>query len=108
MFLRDELRARHLTQKDLALQMGATIQVVKEMCQGKREITADMALDLENALGVKAYIWLNLECDYRLTLARQRRQGHMRASAESKCGSPRDAGWAIMASLCLNNHQNLR
>lgn len=81
LFLRDELRARHLTQKDLALQMGATIQVVKEVCKGKREITADTALDLEHALGIKAYIWLNLESDYRLTLARKRRQAQMRATA---------------------------
>ncbi|MBI2172365.1 MAG: HigA family addiction module antidote protein [Chloroflexi bacterium] len=81
LLLRDELRARHLTQKALALQMGTTIRVAKEICQGKREITADIALDLEHMLGIKAYIWMNLESDYRLTLARQRRQTEVRSTA---------------------------
>jgi addiction module HigA family antidote len=73
LFLRDELRARRLAQKELAVQMGATMKAIKEICQGKREINAETALDLERVLGIKAYIWMNLESDYRLTLARQRR-----------------------------------
>ena len=79
--LRQELRARHMTQRHLAAQMGTTIRAVKAICQGKREISADTALDLEHALGIKAYIWMNLESDYRLTLARQRRQESVRATA---------------------------
>ncbi len=81
LLLRDELRARHMKQSDLAEQMGATIRAVKEICQGKREITADTALDLEHTLGIKAYIWMNLEVDYRLTLARQRRREAVQATA---------------------------
>ncbi|MBI2171128.1 MAG: HigA family addiction module antidote protein [Chloroflexi bacterium] len=72
--LREELEARGLTQKELARRMGRPPQVVSEICRGKREITADIALDLERALETPAYIWMNLESQYQLRLARQRRQ----------------------------------
>ena len=72
--LREELEARGLTQKELARLMGRPPQVVSEICRGKREITANIALDLERALETPAYIWMNLEAQYQLRLARQRRQ----------------------------------
>lgn len=72
--LKEELEARGLTQKELARLMGTPPQVVSEICRGKKEITADIALDLERALETPAHIWMNLESQYQLRLARQRRQ----------------------------------
>ncbi|MBI4310365.1 MAG: HigA family addiction module antidote protein [Chloroflexi bacterium] len=71
--LREEIGARGITQKELAHLMGRPPQVVSEICRGKREITAEIALDLERALETPAHIWMNLESQYQLRLARKRR-----------------------------------
>ena len=72
--LREELEAREMTQKSLAERMGRPMQVVNEICRGRKGITADTALDLEQALGTPAHIWLSLEAEYQLALARGRRR----------------------------------
>ena len=71
--LKEELESRGLTQKELARRMGRPPQVVSELCRGKKEITADIALDLEHVLETPAHIWMNLESQYQFCLARQRR-----------------------------------
>ena len=73
-FLKEELEARGMTQKQLAERMGRPVQMVNELCQGKKELTARTALDLERVLGIAAHIWLGLEADYRLKLARAARK----------------------------------
>ncbi len=72
--LHEELETRNMTQKQLAQAMGRPPQLVSEVCRGKKEITAETALDLERVLGIPANFWMNLEADYRLALARKRRQ----------------------------------
>ena len=74
-FLKEELEARGTTQKQLAAQMGRPVQMVSELCRGKRELTPKTALDLERVLGIAAYIWLGLETDFRLKLERRRLAG---------------------------------
>ena len=46
--------------------MGRPIQAINEIIEGKKEITADTAAQLEDVLGTPAHIWLNLERDYQL------------------------------------------
>ena len=72
-YLEETLEARGMTQKYLAELMGRPPQIVSELIRGKKELTADTALDLEQALGTPAYIWMSLESAYRLALARTRR-----------------------------------
>ena len=71
--LEEELKARRISQRELAAQIGRPPQVISEIIHGKKAITAETALDLEAALGISAQVWLRLEARYRLTLARQRR-----------------------------------
>ncbi len=68
--LGDELRARGLTQTKFARQIGRPIQAVNEIIHGKKAITPETALQIEEALGIEAELWLGLEATYRLTLAR--------------------------------------
>lgn len=68
-FLREESKARGLTQRQLAADIGRPVRVISELCQGKKEITADTALDLERVLGTPAHVWLALESEYRLAVA---------------------------------------
>ena len=70
--LEEELAARGMTQKELAQQMGRPAQSINEMIRGKRALTAETALDLERVLGIEAGLWVRLEGDYRLALARQK------------------------------------
>ena len=73
--LKEELEARGLTQKQLAARMSRPVQMVSELCRGKRELTPKTALGLERVLGIAAHIWLGLETDYRLKLERHRLAG---------------------------------
>ncbi len=70
--LGEELAARGLTQKELAQRMGRPAQSINEIIRGKRGLTAETALDLERALGIEASLWVRLEGDYRLALARRK------------------------------------
>jgi HTH-type transcriptional regulator/antitoxin HigA len=71
--LAEELEVRELSQKALAELMGRPVQVVNEICRGRKAVTADTALDLEQVLGIDARLWLNLQTQYDLVKARQRR-----------------------------------
>lgn len=73
--LLEVLQARGLTQKAFAEMIGRPAQVVNEIIHGKKAITAETALQFEQALGISARTWMNLETDYRLTLARPATDG---------------------------------
>ena len=69
-YLAEEIEARGLSQKDLARQMGRPLNAINEIINGKKAITAETALQLEEALpDIPARFWLNLETDYRLNKA---------------------------------------
>lgn len=73
--LREELDARGMTQRRLAEQIGRPPQVVNEIVRGRKAITAETALALEDAFGgPPAMFWLNLQSRYDLTLAKLRRE----------------------------------
>ncbi|MGB6045633.1 MAG: HigA family addiction module antitoxin [Pirellulales bacterium] len=68
--IREVLEHEGMTQAELAKRMGRPINKINEVIQGKRQITADTALELELALGLPASFWINLEKNYQLTKAR--------------------------------------
>ncbi len=68
--LAETLEARGLGQSDLAVRAGRPVQTINEIVKGKKEITPETALEFERVLGTPAYIWLNLERDYRFNKAR--------------------------------------
>ena len=72
--LQEELKAREMTQKELAIRMHRPAQVINEIIRARKAITPESAKDLERVLGVDAHFWLNLESGYRLTLARNRKK----------------------------------
>lgn len=71
--LAEELEVRGLTQRQLALTIGRPVQAVNEIVRGKKAITAETALQLEDALGVPAHLWVNLQGAYDLACARRAR-----------------------------------
>ena len=68
--IKDELRERKLTQKQLALETGIKPSVLSETINGKRPVSKNMALALEQTLGIPADIWMNLQTQYDLDSVR--------------------------------------
>lgn len=68
--LAEELEARAMTQRALAEAMDRPAQLVNEIVNGKKAITATTALQLERVLDIPARFWMNLQTDYDLTVAR--------------------------------------
>ena len=64
--LLDTIEALSISKTELARRMDLPTQVINEIIKGKKEITADTAVELEAVLGTPAHIWLNLERDYQL------------------------------------------
>ena len=68
--LADEIAARGMSQTELAARLGRPAQVVNEIIRETKAITDDMALGLEEVLGIPATFWINLEQNYRMSWAR--------------------------------------
>jgi addiction module HigA family antidote len=61
MLLEEFLIPRKMTQAALAKKLGWTRARLNELIKGKRDITADSALDLARVLGTSAKLWMNLQ-----------------------------------------------
>ncbi len=69
-YLAEEIEARDLSQKELARRMGRPLNAINEIINGKKAITAQTALQLEEVMPeIPAKSWLNLETDCQLTKA---------------------------------------
>lgn len=67
--IKDELKERNMTQKELSELTGIKASVLSETINGKRSVSMNMALALEKALGIPAEIWMNLQTQYDLDSA---------------------------------------
>ena len=73
--LAEEIQVRGISQKELAKRMGRPLNTINQIVNGKKSITADTALQLEEVMPeIPARFWLNLETDYQLTKALINRQ----------------------------------
>ena len=54
-----------MSQAELAKRLGSSVSELNELIKGKAPITKEIAAQLEDALGVPASFWLNLERRYR-------------------------------------------
>ena len=69
-YLAEEIKARGISQKELAKRMGRPLNAINEIIHGRKAITAETALQLEEVMPeIPARFWLNLEIDYQLTAA---------------------------------------
>ena len=64
--IKDEIKERKMTQKQLALETGIKQSVLSETIHGKRPISKNVAIALEKALDIPADIWMNLQTQYEL------------------------------------------
>jgi HTH-type transcriptional regulator/antitoxin HigA len=74
-YLAEEIQARGISQKELAKRMVRPLNAINEIINGKKAITAETALQLEEVMTeIPARFWLNLETDYQLTKALIKKQ----------------------------------
>lgn len=69
--LEEFLRPLGISQNRLARDLDVNVARVSEIVKGKRSITADTALRLAKYFGTTPELWLNLQRDYDLRVARR-------------------------------------
>jgi antitoxin HigA-1 len=68
--LKDEIEARNLMKSEVASTLEILPTHLSEIFKGKRNISAALALKLEELLGINAESWLALQSKYELTRLR--------------------------------------
>jgi antitoxin HigA-1 len=74
MLLEEFLLPVGMSQRALAKRLGWTVAKLNELIKGKRGVTAESALDLAEELGTSAELWLNLQMQFDLRRAENRRK----------------------------------
>jgi antitoxin HigA-1 len=59
-----------LNQSQLAVKCGCSARKINEIVNGKRAISPEFALILERVLGTSAEMWVRIQAEYDLALAR--------------------------------------
>ena len=67
--IKDELKARGMTQKQLANETGIKPSVLSETINGKRSISINVAAALEKVLDIPVNMWMNMQTQYDLDKA---------------------------------------
>jgi toxin HigB-1 len=63
----------------VAKAIGTTPTAISEICRGKRSVTAEMALKLGRLFNVSPEIWIGMQADYDLEVAREKSQTQIEA-----------------------------
>jgi len=84
-YLEEVIAGLDMSKDELARRMRRPAAKLSAVFKGGKAITPDTALQLEKVVGVPARIWLGLEAEYRLTLARRQTDADVaRLREESK------------------------
>jgi len=75
--LEETLEELGMSQAELANRMGRPKQMINEIIKGKKSITSTTALELEDVLGIPSHIWLGLESEYQIVLAKAQERKQM-------------------------------
>lgn len=67
----DFIKGFGITQNKLAVSIGVPPRRINEIVHGKRGITADTAIRLARYFGTSEELWMNLQSNYELRLARR-------------------------------------
>jgi addiction module HigA family antidote len=71
--LEDVLKPLDMSVNQMAKHLGITASRLNDIVRGRRGITADTALRLARYLGTSPEVWLGLQLEYDLRLARQKK-----------------------------------
>ena len=79
-FIKDELLARGMGQSDLVEKIKLSKSEISLLVNGHRNITASIAVLLEEALGIDAEFWMNLQIKYDIDLVKKKTQKSIKQS----------------------------
>ncbi len=68
--IKDEIEYRGISQKELASKVGMPASVLNAVLNGKRAVTTEYALLFEAALGIDANIWIRMQAEYNMQIAK--------------------------------------
>lgn len=94
--LGDELSELGMRPADLARELHVPSNRIYQLIAGKRSMTADTALRLEQWLGVEAAFWLNLQKSYELELAAEHIGDEVRRTIQPHQPQARDLEQAVL------------
>ncbi|UTW50856.1 ImmA/IrrE family metallo-endopeptidase [bacterium SCSIO 12827] len=80
--LEERLELREWSQAEFARRCGRSAKLISEIIAGKAPIEPDTALEFEKVLDLDANVWLNLEANYQLQLAREREREKLQKARE--------------------------
>lgn len=66
------LDERGLTQRWLSEEIGCSERKISEICNNKRGISANFAIQLEKVFGISAETWVTMQAKWDLHVARQK------------------------------------
>jgi len=75
--LKEVMESLNMSQKELAIRTGLTVQSLNRIFKGDQPISYETANKLELATGVPARMWNNLEAQYREQLAKAKERKHL-------------------------------
>jgi plasmid maintenance system antidote protein VapI len=87
--LLEVLEDRDMSATDLAARTDRSVEFIQGLLGGRTVITREIARSLEAALSVSASFWINLERNYRSSLARNSGSGMTDSSKDTKAAAPR-------------------
>jgi antitoxin HigA-1 len=67
-----ELMARGLTKSKFAMDIKMYPSHMSDILKGKRNITEDIALKIENVLGISAEFWMRIQVEYNISVLRSK------------------------------------
>jgi len=67
-----ELEARQIKKADFAVQLGIKPSQLSELLHGKRHVSTQMALRLENALSIDAEFWMRIQIAFDIAFERRK------------------------------------
>lgn len=80
--LAETLQVRTLSQSEFASRCGLSEKHVSQIINGKASITSETALTFERVLAVRASLWMNLDSNHRLHVAREEEQARLTSYVE--------------------------
>ena len=80
-----------LNQTQLAKKLGCSAAKVNEIVNGRRGISAQFAIELEEIFNLSAAVWVRMQGEYDLWLERQKKRPRKAAGAGSRLSSASSA-----------------
>ncbi len=62
--LKEVLEDRHISKEELAIKTEYSTRYIREVVNGKRDISFEFANRLEHALSISTHFWMNLQENY--------------------------------------------